>query len=81
MTTAELNASVIRDISFLMEDESAMMKVKNFVLSLLAERKKSSNTQLKTELKADLKAALQELQNERDGKVVLRDARDLINEL
>lgn len=82
MATMGISAAMTRDITMLMGDSTTRPQLKKFISTLKRQKRQSDkNAKLKAELKADLRAAFKELKDEREGKVQLRDARELICEL
>jgi len=72
------------DISVLMSDSTTRNQLKSFISILKRQKKqadKAAKLRFKEELKADLTEALQELKDAKEGKTVLRNARELIYEL
>jgi len=72
------------DISVLMSDSNTRNQLKSFISILKRQKKqadKAAKLRFKEELKADLTEALQELKDAKEGKTVLRNARELIYEL
>jgi len=84
MATRVLSNAMVRDITMLMNDDTARPKLRRFISALKKERKQTADEakqKFKAQLKADLKEALQELRDENEGKVQLKDARELLYEL
>jgi len=75
---------MVRDITMLMNDDTARPKLRRFISALKKERKQTADEakqKFKAQLKADLKEALQELRDEKEGKTTLMSMEDLYLEL
>ncbi len=85
MTTLEVRASVLRDIAALMENDSAMLQLQEFLSSLKnnvkAGVKSYKDIAAREELKFELREALQEMEYVRSGKTERKTMQDLYNEL
>jgi len=84
MATVGLSTAMAHDISVLMSDSNTRNQLKSFISILKRQKKqadKAAKLRFKEELKADLTEALQELKDAKEGKTVLRNARELIYEL
>lgn len=84
MATTVLSSSLVRDITMLMSNDATRQKLKKCISTLKKEKKQSDEAaklRFKEQLKADLTDALRELRDEREGKIELKDARDLLSEL
>jgi len=84
MATVGLSTAMAHDISVLMSDSTTRNQLKSFISILKRQKKqadKAAKLRFKEELKADLTEALQELKDAKEGKTVLRNARELIYEL
>ncbi len=85
MTTLEVRASVLRDIASLMDNDSAMLQLQEFLCSLKCKVKAGvkSYQQIaaREELKCELREALQEMTAVRSGNAERITMQDLYNEL
>ncbi len=85
MTTLEVRASVLRDIAALMENDSAMLQLQEFLSSLKnnvkAGVKSYKDIAAREDLKFELREALQEMKDVRSGKTERKTMQDLYNEL
>lgn len=84
MATMGLSASMVHDITVLMGNAKTRMQLKRLISRLDKDNervKEEARLKFEAKFKADMKEALQELKDEKEGKIKLRDARELINEL
>ena len=95
MNTMSLNAEILRELSYIADDETRLKKALNYVRRLVSQQKeeeKQSTSKVaeegeayrpltKAELVAELKEMCDEVKLIRAGKVKGRPAEELLNEL
>lgn len=85
MTSIELNASVIRDITTIMDDESLMTKLQSYIKTLIAEREEAkrlaSKKKFMKQLKREITDALQEVEDAKLSGTELMTMDELYAEL
>ncbi len=95
MNTMSLNAEILRELSYIADDETRLKKVLNYVRRLVSQQKEEETQSAskvaeegeayrpltKAELVAELKEMCDEVKLIRAGKVKGRPAEELLNEL
>lgn len=84
MTTMELNATLLKELSSIASDESMVKDVISYIRRL-RRNKKSDKTKEETiskeEILAGIDAGLKEVRLTMDGKLMPKSAREFLNEL
>lgn len=86
MSTMELRAELFQNINPLLDDESLLREVLDFIKGLVSRKKKAASTvsvqhDSDEEIEAGLRQAFKELKSVKEGKMQTRDFFEVVNEL
>ncbi|MDD6001149.1 MAG: hypothetical protein PUC50_03035 [Bacteroidales bacterium] len=86
MSTMELRAELFQNINPLLDDESLLREVLDFIKGLVSRKKEAASTvsvqhDSDEEIEAGLRQAFKELKSVKEGKLQTRDFFEVVNEL
>lgn len=86
MSTMELRAELFQNINPLLDDESLLREVLDFIKGLVSRKKEAAPTvsvqhDSDEEIEAGLRQAFKELKSVKEGKLQTRDFFEVVNEL
>ncbi len=85
MSTMELRAELFQNINPLLDDESLLREVLDFIKGLVSRKKEAASTvsvqhDSDEEIEAGLRQAFKELKDYKDGKIDFQSAEDFLKE-
>ncbi len=81
MTTMELNAELLRNLSYIADDEKSMKKVVKYIKKLISKKAEEDASQSKAEILADFDQTCKDMKLYKEGKLKLQSWEDFRNEM